>query len=115
MPKRLTPDERGDRAMLEAEVVAKTLEVLAEYDFRACHLPDSRRLQGDRGAPDIIAVRPPHLVFIECKRQVNIKHPPHQVAWQEDLRDSGAMVWIVQPADLRTGRLALALAGLGTE
>lgn len=51
-------------------------------------------LQGHRGFPDLVLVRPPRILFVELKRKPNKVEPDQQV-WLTNLAASGAEARVV--------------------
>jgi len=63
------------------------------------HTYDARR--SSPGFPDIVAVRPPRVLFIECKRDdAPLSLPPEQQAWSDALeRCPGVEYYTWRPRD----------------
>jgi hypothetical protein len=58
----------------------------------------STPLSGDKGFPDYVAVRPPRLLFAEIKSSTG-RATREQIAWLEDLGESGAESYLWHPED----------------
>jgi hypothetical protein len=80
--------------MSEADLLRAVTDFLEWRGWRWSHFHDSRRqvapgvFVGDRAAagfPDIVAVRPPRLLFIELKSEKG-KLEPEQDAWLVDVQ-----------------------------
>lgn len=52
----------------------------------------------DRGFPDLVLVKPPHIIYVELKTDVG-RLSTHQFYWLEMLKDAGADVRVWRPRD----------------
>ena len=88
------------KGISETAFLSQVADLLNLYQWRWCHFRPAWTQRGYRtplqggdadgfkgkGLPDIIAVRPPRLIFAELKDQYS-KPSPEQEAWLEDLRE----------------------------
>lgn len=93
------PDPLGNEAAFQS----KLLKLLRAHGWRCTHNPPrpgrSRHITfGDPGFPDVVALRPPDLVFLECK-SVGGKTSEEQRVWLVGLEAAGVDAWVVNPAD----------------
>ncbi len=102
MSKRLAAGQQVEAAMSEAELCAALEEALALGGWLFAHHPDSRKLHGDPGLPDYVAVNKSGVVqFIEAKTRSG-KVSKDQVAWIDrlDRNEGNVYAAIVRPAEL---------------
>jgi len=87
-----------DDAMTEAELQEAVVEAATRFGWLCYHDYDSRRNQP--GFPDLVLVRPPNVMFIECKTARGRVRPGQQV-WLDALKDCDTvMSGVVRPGDL---------------
>jgi hypothetical protein len=55
-------------------------------------------VQGHKGFPDILLVKPPRILVIECK-STSEKVSPEQYDWISDFKDCGITTMIARPCD----------------
>lgn len=109
----LTPDERADRDMTEAEL-SRAFDALRRrhrwLGFRPRSGSERRsRMAGtQQGIPDWVLARPPRLLFVELKRERergdHASLSPLQQVWAEALaKCPGVEYRVVRPSNLRLG------------
>jgi len=64
-------------------------------------------MQGDKGFPDLVLVRPPRVIFVELKSDSG-KLSPDQVDWLTKLRTSSVEAYCWCPSDWDTVYMTLA-------
>ncbi len=88
--------------MTEQQFTNELLKWLKVYRWRAFHVRNSgyggnTYVQGEPGFPDIVAVRPPRLIFAELKvgrAGTKVGDPkPEQIAWLEALAENSQDVY----------------------
>lgn len=112
MGRRLTDEERAFRAISEKEHQAEVCRHAETYGWSWRHFHDSRRevvrkggkrlVIGDKDAagwPDLVIVRPPEILFVECKKETGVVSPD-QEEWLGYLRDCGLEVFVSRPSGL---------------
>ena len=89
----------------EAEFTTQLLEALALFGWRAVHFRPARTnhgwrtpLQGDKGWPDIFAVRGPRALAAELKSGKG-KVEPEQADWLSDLAAAGIETHVWRTTD----------------
>ena len=98
MKPRLTNAERMDRTVTEAELQSTVQELLTLHKWQWHHAGDSRR--STAGLPDIVAIRPPRVLFAELKREVG-KTSKIQDEWLGSLMACpGIETYLWRPSDL---------------
>ena len=119
MPRRLTDLERLYRSKSEAQLMrdivreAKRFGWLVHHSRPALYAKAGRwatQVQGHVGLSDLILVKPPSVLFIECKREVGYEVSPEQECWKAALLACpGVEYALIKPSDLEQlcGRLAL--------
>lgn len=70
----------------EADYTRTVVDALQHLGWLAAHHPDSRKLVGSAGMPDIVAVRQGRLAFIELKVKGG-RTSAEQVRWAKELDD----------------------------
>lgn len=70
----------------EADYTRTVVDALQHLGWLAAHHPDSRKLVGSAGMPDIVAVRHGRLAFIELKVKGG-RTSAEQVRWAKELDD----------------------------
>lgn len=101
--RRLTPEERIDRAMLEDELLTLVLDTASLLGWMCVHTRLSHLgiVQGNVGFPDLVLAKPGRLLFVELKRET-ARYGPGQERWLEVLGTSAEThTW--RPSDWRTG------------
>lgn len=89
---------RLDGSMSEAELQGVIIEMAELYGWVWHHETDSRRTRP--GFPDLVLVRPPTVMFIECKT-VRGRIRPDQQTWLDALEGCDRVVSsVVRPGDL---------------
>jgi hypothetical protein len=108
MPPRLTPKERMWRTIPERDIQTTVIEMARRLGYLVFHHHDSRRqvrpgvFVGDRdakGFPDLVLLRPPRMVVIECKKELG-KVEPEQQEWLDAFAACGAEVHVVRPSNM---------------
>ena len=93
--------------MTEQQFTNELLKWLKQYRWRAFHVRNSgagglTQVQGDKGFPDILAIRPPRILVAELKvgKPGTLKGDPipEQVAWLDAFR-SVQISWKWQPIE----------------
>jgi hypothetical protein len=83
--------------MTETEFTNELLKWAKVYGWRRFHVRNSgyggnSYVQGDKGFPDLVLVRPPRLIFAELK--IEKKEPtPEQIEWLTDLSENSHDVY----------------------
>ena len=99
MGRRLTPSERIDAATPEQAVLEAVMEAARFGGWLACHHPDSRRMAGDPGLPDVVLAHPRRgVLFVECKARSG-RLRAGQARWRTVLEAAGAAVVAVRPGE----------------
>ena len=88
-------------SMSEKEVCSALEDALELGGWLWSHHPDSRRLHGQPGMPDYVAVHTVtnRVLFIEAKTTAG-RLTKRQQKWGERLAASKADYWVVRPTDL---------------
>lgn len=81
----------------EKALQQRILDVAAALHWLSYHTFDARRSQP--GFPDLVLVRPPRLIFAECKSERG-RLTAVQERWLSLLRGTGAEVYVWRPPDL---------------
>ncbi len=94
--------------MTEAVLQTRVIDLARTFGWLVNHARPARKLdgswstpiQGDKGFPDLVLVRPPFTMFVELKSEKG-KLTPEQTVWLEALEKCGhdARVW--RPSDMR--------------
>ena len=89
---------RGDvTALSEKQWQAMVTKALTATGWLWYHTHDSRKSQ--KGFPDIVAVRPPHVLYIECKAETGVLTPDQRV-WRDWLLQCPQIEYYVwRPSD----------------
>lgn len=104
MARRLTDLQRLYRLKSEAELVrdiirqAKVLGWLVHHSRPALYGTGGRwatQVQGHVGLPDLICVRSPDLLLIECKREIGYDLTPEQERWRAALEGCPGVEYLV--------------------
>jgi hypothetical protein len=93
-------------AVKEEQWVAAIGDLLDHHGWRWHDTWPTRRTPGRwtpehaaKGVPDLVAIRPPRVVWIELKTETNTVQPA-QAAWIDELQHSGQEVYVVRlPGD----------------
>ena len=92
-------------ALLHSIIAEARLRGWLAYHARPARTKHGRwvtPMQGDAGFPDLVLVRPPRVVFIECKSERG-RLSPEQSAWLDALFASAAIggveTYIIRPRD----------------
>jgi hypothetical protein len=114
MPTRIGSNLRANRQQPEQDWQDTILQWAALYHWKAFFVPDwmyrlaiasiqrqprKGRSWPDRGFPDLLLCKPPHLLFVECK-DTGGKPTPTQLEWHELLRGCGMTVKVWTPKDI---------------
>ena len=119
MGKRLTPEERADRAISEKVYQGQITDFAEMYGWEWRHFKDSRKavksgnktfLVGDpeaKGWPDLVLIRAPELLIIEVKKELG-KVTPEQEHWLGLLDACGVETMVARPSTFEQvrGRLS---------
>jgi hypothetical protein len=92
------------RAMTEDQLLTAAVEALTIFGWRWTHprRSDKALTMGDPGLPDIIAVKPPDLLFVEVKSHAG-RLSEAQSAWMADIRNCPAVgYFLLRPDTLDT-------------
>jgi hypothetical protein len=81
--------------LTEKAFMAQVVQAAALFGWVTYHTHDSRHSAA--GYPDLTLVRPPRLVFAECKSESG-KVTPAQATWLRLLRDAGQEVYLWRPS-----------------
>lgn len=115
MPRKLTDQERADRAMIEAAFQRRVLYRARKHGWRCVHFHQAAvgvdgegnaiiatPVSGDaKGFPDLILVKPGRpVIFAELKRELG-HLSAEQEAWMDLLAAAGQCVVIWRPSMLR--------------
>ena len=111
MSRRLTNEERLDRAVTEKVFQDQLIQLAHLYKWRVAHFRASMDSHGrwktavaadGVGFPDLLCVRGAAVVAIEVKGELG-KTTPEQEQWLDALRLAGVMALVMRPSDLRKG------------
>lgn len=109
MGRKLTPQEKADRAKTEDEWLADVIGLAKTFAWRTAHFRALRTehgwrtpVQGDgKGFPDLILTRPPRMIVAELKRELRKLDDPHQQVWLAHFRGiAGVEVYVWRPSDV---------------
>lgn len=75
-----------------------------------CYLPDSKRLRGHRGVPDMVLAGPRGLLFAEVKTGTELE--PYQHVWQAMLTKGGTGCAVWHPVALWDGTISRAIGSI---
>ncbi len=99
-----TITERMTEATLQTRVIdlAKAMGWLVNHTRPARKLDGSwsTPIQGDKGFPDLVLVRPPFTIYAELKSEKG-RPTDEQATWIERLRKCGLDVRVWRPSDMR--------------
>ena len=110
-PRRLTAAQRLESAAAESEVLEAVIDAAVIGGWLVCHHPDSRRMLGHPGFPDLVLAHPTRgLIFVEAKTRAG-RLRAGQLRWRSVLEGAGADVRTVRPGDLP--EITAELAGAG--
>lgn len=94
----LTAAQRLDRTVTESELQLFVNDLLRLHGWTWHHAGDSRR--SSAGLPDIVAVRPPRVLFAELKRELG-RTSQVQDEWLGNLMACpGAETYLWRPSDM---------------
>lgn len=118
---RLTEKERVLRTVTEKTWTKQVVELGKTFGWTIHHTLTAWgksgkpiTLQGDKGMPDLLMIKPPRVVFIELKRQGVNRMTPEQEAWMELLKACpGVEAYIFRPGDV--DKVAGVLSGRSVE
>ena len=96
--------------MTHDELVARIGALADQSGVLWCYLPDSTRLRGHRGAPDMLLAGPRGVIHAEVKTGTALE--ADQAAWREMLTVAGAACPVWQPVHLWDGTVNRAIAGI---
>ena len=86
----------------EAQFTRSVVQLLQLRGWRVAHYPDSRRLQGDKGLPDILAVSGKRGRILALELKVGYRQPTDdQRRWMDDLSAAGCVCAVLRPQDWR--------------
>jgi hypothetical protein len=98
----------------EADFLRWVKDVAKLFGWRYSHFRPAKTakgwrtaLEGDRGFPDLVLVRPPRVIFAELKSDDG-KPTAEQTSWLSDLTASSVEVYTWHPADQPEVMLTLA-------
>lgn len=74
--------------MTEGEFQKQVTDLASLEGWLWTHTPDSRRVQGDNGFPDLVLARGGQVIFAELKRSPKEKLSDDQERWKEALEDT---------------------------
>lgn len=108
MSARLTPDQKRDRAMTEAELLEGVLKLARMYGWRAAHFRPCQTGRGWRtpvqadgaGFPDLILVRGDRVIAAELKRELAPQPAVEQWAWLDALAGAGVPSFVWRPSSI---------------
>lgn len=107
MGRRLTEAERQLRSLSERVHQQSVTDLATMYGWRWIHFHDSRRqvrpgvFIGDedaKGFPDLLLIRPPEIVVIECKKELG-KTTPDQDEWLALFAGCGVPAIVSRPSN----------------
>lgn len=88
--------------MSEDELLKQVERLCDERKLSYVHYPDSRRLHGQAGFPDLVIAGNHRLLFVELKSQYGTMSPG-QTKWKWHLQALGCHWTVWRPSDLRKG------------
>jgi hypothetical protein len=97
--------------MNHQDLIDEIAELCDCHNVLYYYIPDSRKVQGRRGFPDIAMVGSFHTMFREIKVGED-KLSPDQVVWKYSLYAAGQDVDIWRERDLDSGRIEDEIASL---
>lgn len=115
LARKLTDQERADRAVLEAAFQRKVVYRARKAGWKVVHFHQSvvgsaadgtpvvaTPVSGDaKGFPDLILVKPGHpVLYVELKRELG-KPSPEQIAWLDLLQAAGQYAMIWRPSQMK--------------
>jgi hypothetical protein len=120
MGRRLTPQERLDRAITEREFQDQVIQLAHLFKWRVAHFRPAMTTQGWRtpvqadgaGFPDLLMTRGTRVVVAELKREL-AKTSQDQEAWLAAFAAAGVRAVVWRPSDLRTGAIQRVLGHTG--
>jgi hypothetical protein len=113
--RKLTDQERADRAVLEAAFQRKVIRLARKHGWKVCHFHASivglnddgspivaTAIAGDaKGFPDLVCVKAGQpVLWIELKRELG-QPSPEQVAWIALLQAAGQCAMIWRPSQMK--------------
>jgi len=112
MSRRLTNEEKLDRAVLERDLQDQIIQLARLLRWRVAHFRPAMTAQGWRtpvqadgkGFPDLILLRGSRIVVVEVKRQLGTIDPDQEL-WLDAFRGVGAEVHVWRPSDMRSGSI----------
>ncbi len=94
--------------MTEADWQRRVIDALKLFQWRYAHFRPAQTakgwrtaMTGDKGFPDLVAVKPPRVLFIELKSDSG-KLRDDQILWIGELRESGVECYVWRPKDWET-------------
>lgn len=107
MSARLTPEQKRDRAMTEAELLEGVLKLARMYGWRVAHFRPCQTGRGWRtpvqadgaGFPDLVMVRGSRIIVAELKRELG-PSTDAQVAWLLAFEDAGVAAYTWRPSGI---------------
>jgi len=98
----------------EARLLEEILALAARRGVYAVHVPDSRRVRGEPGFPDLFLAGPMAAAAWELKT-VGGNLSRHQLRWKYRLEAAGIRYCMIRPADLSNGLVDFEMASLITQ
>lgn len=98
-----------DVYMSETELMEEITNLCDEFGLRYHHDTDSRRVDGQRGFPDLEIVGPGGIIHREVKNRAN-QPTDEQRAWGRDINQAGGDWQLWRPHDLLNGTIGRQLA-----
>jgi VRR-NUC domain len=106
MAVKMTPAQRRDRSVLEADFQAQLIDLAHLYGWRVAHFRPCQTgrgwrtpVQGDgAGFPDLVLVGRGRVFVAELKRET-AKATPEQLAWLTAFADAGVQAFVWRPSD----------------
>lgn len=96
--------------MTHDELITRIGALADEAGVLWCYLPDSTRLRGHRGVPDMILAGPRGQIHAEVKTGTALE--AGQVTWREMLISAGAACPVWHPVHLWDGTINRAIASI---
>jgi hypothetical protein len=99
------------QVMTEKELDRHIRQLCKDLHLRRYHTLDARG--SSAGFPDLCIVGPGGVIFAELKSARGTLRP-EQAEWRDLMLDAGARWYLWRPADLASGEITRALAGIST-
>lgn len=107
MSRRLTDEDRTNRALREKDFTTQVIAVARIYGWRVAHFRAAMTQRGWRtpvqgdgaGFPDLLLIKGPRMIAAELKRQTVKDVDREQQVWLDAFEGAGADVRVWRPSD----------------